>query len=95
MSKKDNKKESKLLAFAESQTDMSPISLADIPYVEINGRNHIEVDGVYRLLECNDSLIKMHFRKNTISFKGENLHIQSFGIKNATIKGIINSIEFN
>ncbi len=84
-----------VLGFAENQTDMSPISLADLPYIEISGQNHIEIEGIYKIIECKENIIKLKFKKQTVSFDGVGLFMQNFSEKNAVIKGKINSVTFD
>ena len=80
--------------FLEKQTDMPPISLSDIPYIEISGRKHIELDGVHKILEYNGERIKIRFRKATVLFSGEGLYISNFSGKTAIIKGKLESVVF-
>ena len=86
-----NYKISKLL---ENQTDMPPVSLSNSSYVEITGHNHIELDGIIKILECNENFLRIRFKNKTVLFKGENLNIRNYFNKSAIINGEINSIIF-
>ena len=81
--------------FLEKQTDLPPISIAELPYIEISGTNHIEIDGIHKILEYKDDIIRIRFKKNTVIFNGESLSLRDFKKKNAIIEGVIRSIEFN
>ncbi|MEE1280107.1 MAG: YabP/YqfC family sporulation protein [Oscillospiraceae bacterium] len=91
---KKQKSKATFAQFLEKQTDMPPISLSDIPYIEISGRNHIELDGVHKILEYKQERLKLRFRHCTVCFNGENLFIRNFSNKNAVIEGTVSSIEF-
>lgn len=94
-SDEQNRKRKYTLAdFLEKQTDMPPASLADIPYIEISGKNHIELDGVHKILEYKEEKLRIRFHHCTVCFNGENLCIRNFSQKNAVIEGEIASIEF-
>lgn len=80
--------------FVQSQTDMPPISLMDLPYIEISGQNHIEIEGIYKITEYNSNTIKLKFKRNVVCFMGVDLHMQNFSDKNTVIKGKISSIVF-
>lgn len=80
--------------FLEKQTDMPPVSLSDIPYIEISGRKHIELDGVHKILHYSGEIIKIRFRKATVSFNGEGLFISNFSGKTAIIEGFLTSVVF-
>ena len=80
--------------FLEKQTDMPPVSLSDIPYIEISGRKHIELDGVHKILEYSNEKIKIRFRKVSVSFNGEGLFISNFSGKTAIIEGKLETVVF-
>ena len=94
--KKVREKRSKksLSEFLEKQTDMPPVSISDIPYIEISGRKHIELDGVYKILNYSGEKIRIRFRKATVSFSGDGLFISNFSGKNAIIEGELTSVVF-
>ena len=92
--RKDKRNEKSFSNFIEKQTDMPPVSLSDIPYIEISGRRHIELDGVHRILEYSGEKIKIRFRKATVSFNGNGLFISNFSGKTAIIEGTISSVVF-
>ena len=91
---KERKNKKTFSEFLEKQTDMPPVSLADIPYIEISGRKHIELDGVHKILEYSGEKIKIRFRKATVSFSGEGLFISNFSGRTAIIKGRLTSVVF-
>ncbi len=91
---KEKKNKKTFSDFLEKQTDMPPVSLSDIPYIEISGRKHIELDGVHKILEYSDEKIKIRFRKATVSFIGNGLFISNFSSKNAIIEGELVSLVF-
>ena len=91
---KERKNKKSFSDFLEKQTDMPPVSLSDIPYIEISGRKHIELDGVHKILEYSGEKIRIRFRKITVSFSGQELYISNFSGKNAIIKGMITEIVF-
>ncbi|MBE6788282.1 MAG: hypothetical protein E7539_01300 [Ruminococcaceae bacterium] len=93
-SKKSEPREKRLSHFIEKQTDMPPVSVSDLAYIEISGQNHIELDGIRKILEYKEDRIKIRFRHNTVCFNGEKISIRNFSKKNAIIEGKINSIEF-
>lgn len=84
----------KLNSFVERQTDMPPVSISDLPFIEISGQNHIEIDGIQKILEYKENIIKIRFRHSTISFNGENLTLRDYNQKSAIIEGKIRSVEF-
>lgn len=87
-------KNHKLNKILENQTDMPPVSLSNLSYIEISGDNHIELDGIVKILECNENLIRIRFKHKTVLFKGENLQIRNYFNKSAIINGKITSIIF-
>ena len=91
---KERKNRKTFSEFLEKQTDMPPVSLSDIPYIEISGRKHIELDGVHKILEYNEEKIKIRFRKATVSFIGEGMFISNFSGKTAMIEGQLTSVVF-
>jgi len=84
----------KILKFAQNQTDMPLISLDDLSYIEISGQNHIELDGIRKILEYKDDVIKIRFKHNTVVFKGEKISLANYSQKTAVIEGKIKLIEF-
>lgn len=90
MSKKSN-----LIKKLEKETDMPPISLTDTSFIEITGNNHIELDGIKRIIESNKDIIKILFKKEVITFSGYNLLIRNFSGKTAIIEGDISNISFS
>lgn len=87
-------KDNILFKFAQEQSDFAPESLADIPFIQLSGRNHTEIEGIYKIIECNENIIELKFKKERVRFSGEGLFIKSFTDKSAVIKGKITSIEF-
>jgi len=97
--KKHGKKEKRnsgntLTSFLEKQTDMPPVSISDLAYIEISGQNHIELDGIQKILEYKEDRIRIRFRHSTVCFNGEKISLRNFSKKNAIIEGKVNSIEF-
>jgi len=88
-------KKSKIIKSFEKETDMPLISLADLPFIEITGNNHIEVDGIKKIIESNKESIKIKFKNEIITFSGYNLTIRNFSGKAAIIEGNISIISFN
>ena len=91
---KERKNRRSFSEFLENQTDMPPISLSDIPYIEISGRKHIELDGVHKILEYNSDKIRIRFRHSTVAFSGNELFISNFRGRTAIIKGVVASVVF-
>ena len=87
-------KDNKLLKFAQEQSDFSPESLANIPYIQLSGQNHAEIEGIYKIIECSENIIELKFKKESVRFSGEGLFIKSFTDKSAIINGKIAYIEF-
>lgn len=83
-----------LIKSIEKETDMPLISLADLPFIEITGNNHIEVDGIRKIIESNKETIKISFKKDVVTFSGDNLLIRNFSSKSAIIEGDISIISF-
>ena len=52
-------KKLKIIKSFEKETDMPLISLADLPFIEITGNNHIEVDGIKKIIESEQLLSEM------------------------------------
>jgi len=94
MGKKEKKTDNRLLNFVEEQSDFSPSSIAKIPYIQLNGRNHAEIEGIYKLLESSSKNIVVKFKKESVRFNGEGLYIKSLTDKSAVIKGEITTVEF-
>lgn len=94
MGKKEKKADNKLLNLVEEQSDFSPASIANIPYIQLNGRNHAEIEGVYGLVESSSQNIVIRFKKESVRFNGDGLYIKSLTDKSAVIKGEITTIEF-
>ena len=78
----------------QRETDMPPISLMDMPFIEITGNNHIEIDGIRKIIETNQNAVKIKFKDYCIGFMGENLNIRNFSGKSAIIEGEISAISF-
>ena len=49
--KTSKKTDNNFVSFIEKQTDMQPVSISDLPYIEISGQNHVEIDGIQKILE--------------------------------------------
>ena len=94
MGKKEKINDNKLLNFVEEQSDFSPASIANIPCIQLNGRNHVEIEGIYKLLESSSENIVIRFKKESVRFNGSGLYIKSLTDKSAVIKGEITVIEF-
>ena len=88
------KPQSKMLNFMEKQTDMPLVALGDLAYIEISGPNHIELDGIRKILEYKQNKIIIRFKHETVCFCGENIFLRNYSQKNAIIEGNIKSIEF-
>ena len=84
----------RMLKFAEEQSDFSPEALANIPFIQLCGRNRVEIEGIYKLLECTSNNIVIKLKKDSICLCGSNLYIKHFTEKNAVIEGKVTSIEF-
>ena len=78
----------------EKQTDMPPISLSDISYIEISGDKHIELDGIKKILHYKDDIISIRFKHMSVTFKGNNISLTNYSGKTAIIEGKISAIEF-
>ena len=81
--------------FIEETTDMPPVSLSDIPYIELSGKNHAEIEGIYKISEYTEKTIKLEFKKDIVSFEGYDLVIKYFTDKSAIIKGNIKAVSFS
>ena len=87
-------KKIKFIKTLEKETDMPLVSLADLPFIEITGNNHIELDGIRKIIESNKETIKISFKKDVVIFSGDNLSIRNFCGKTAIIEGDISIISF-
>ena len=83
-----------LIKGIERETNMPLVSLADLPFIEITGNNHIELDGDKKILESNKEMIKILFKNNVICFSGDNLSIRNFSGSTAIVEGDISIISF-
>lgn len=88
------KNKNKRISFLKEQTNMPPIALADLSFIEITGKNYVEIDGIKKILECNREKIIIRFKDNTVDFSGKELIIRNFNEKSAIIEGSISSIVF-
>lgn len=78
----------------EKQTDMPPISLSDLSYIEISGDRHIELDGIRKILQYKDNVIAIRFKHMNVIFRGNNISLTNYSGKTAIIEGKISAIEF-
>lgn len=78
----------------EKQTDMPPISLSDLSFIEVSGDRHIELDGIRKILQYRDDIVAIKFKHMNVIFKGENIVLTNFSGKTAIIEGKIRTIEF-
>ncbi len=65
------------------------------PHIEIIGTSQCVVDGLKGILQYGDDLIKLNLGKNSVTFRGENLSINSFTKEGAIVEGYILSIDFS
>ena len=88
------KKKNSLKNFLKEQTNMPPIALADLSFIEVTGKNYIELDGIKKIVECSQEKIIIRFKDIVVSFNGKELTIKNFNEKSAIIEGDISSIIF-
>lgn len=94
MGKKEKKTDNMLLNFVEEQSDFSPASIVNIPYIQLNGRNYAEIEGIHKVLEVNGNNVVFKFKKECARISGEGLYIKSLTDNSAVVKGKITVIEF-
>ena len=71
------KTQKKIIDFMEEQSDMPVVALADVAYIEISGRNHIELDGIRKILEYKQNKIRIKFKYGTVCFTGDNIFLRN------------------
>ena len=97
MNKETEKKKTqknKSVNFIKEQTNMPPIALADLSYIEITEKNYIELEGVKKIIECGNDRIKIKFKDCIAQFCGTDLYIRNYNEKSAIIEGEFSSIIF-
>ena len=65
------------------------------PHLEMIGNFECVVDGLKSIIEYSSEKIKLNIGKRTVTFNGEDLHINSFTPQGAVVQGIILSVDFS
>ncbi len=78
----------------EEASSLPPIALSDLPYIELSGQNHMELDGIHKILEYRSNCLRIRFCHVTVCFIGEGLCMRYFSGKNAVVQGVIREIKF-
>lgn len=65
------------------------------PHLEMIGNFECVVDGLKSIIEYSAEKIKLNIGKRTVTFNGEDLHINSFTPQGAVVQGIILSVDFS
>lgn len=65
------------------------------PHIELYGCSACVVDGLESVLEYSDSKICVAAGKKRVTFRGSDLHIDSFTPLGAVVEGMIVSLEYS
>lgn len=83
-----------ILNSARKATDLPPEAISDVPYIEICGKNHIELEGVRSIVEYKEDYLRLRFHHSTVKFCGSGLNIIYFSNQSTVIEGELHSVEF-
>ncbi len=87
------KKKSKF-NFIKNDEELSNYQIANESRTEIFSNKQIIIEGCQKILDYQDTYIKLKLKKGNISLLGEQFVIGNFFEEKIIIKGIISSIEF-
>ena len=65
------------------------------PHLEITGNFECVVDGLKAIEEYSSEKIRLNTGKRSVTFHGEDLHINSLSPQGAVVQGFIMSMEFS
>ena len=83
--------------YAQRVADMFDLPLevvADIPKIEISGRNEIWVENIRGILDYNENCIKINTTVGILKIEGDELFIESISDESVNVKGTIIRMEF-